>query len=341
MGGIVFEQGVLLDELIDIAGFKAGLLLTHEQVIAQLPDHATRLTTNLTSSVRLRSEVYDGLVHEFLVSLGAAVANAPRDPMDLDAKYFGTPQKELYDQVTDLWLAIQFEQMRTNFRQPRDLGPLLEAAKEQFGPEGFNIALEIYELCERVANESPRNRINRHVDWKDTIELKGLFESNKLETAHGTFFDQRFIDYLHQNFESVDDMSWRKFEGLTAEYFKRAGAHVALGPGSNDEGVDVRVWWDGDDTTKPAAILIQCKRQKDKVGKMVVKALYADVQHENAGSGLIVTTQSLSPGAETTRVARGYPIEVADRPKLKEWLGKLRSEHLKQTAVSEHEKRVS
>jgi restriction system protein len=329
MGGIVFEQDVLLDELIDIAGFKAGLMLTCEQVVAQLPDHATRLKANLTSPVRLRSEVYDGLVHEFLVSLGAAVADAPRDPMDLDAKYYGTPQKELYDKVWELWLAIQFEQMRTSFGQPRDLGPMLQAAEEQFGPEGLSIALEIYDLAHRAANESPWNRINRHVDWKNTVELTGLFTSTKLETPHGTFFDQRFIDYLHQNFESVDDMNWRKFEGLTAEYYKREGAHVVLGPGSNDGNIDARVYWDGDDTTKPAAILIQCKREKKKVGKVVVKALYADVQHENAGSGLIVTTQSLSPGAETTRVARGYPIDVADRPKLKEWLGKLRSRHLK------------
>ncbi len=37
-------------------------------------------------------------------------------------------------------------------------------------------------------------------------------------------------------------MHWRKFEELTAEYLQREGFNVELGPGINDDGVDVRIW---------------------------------------------------------------------------------------------------
>ena len=58
---------------------------------------------------------------------------------------------------------------------------------------------------------------------------------------------------------------------------------------------------------------------------MIVKALWADVVAEGAKSGLIVTTTSLSPGAKKTCVARGYPIDEANRQSLANWLSAMRS----------------
>jgi restriction system protein len=71
-------------------------------------------------------------------------------------------------------------------------------------------------------------------------------------------------------------------------------------------------------------VIVQCKRQKAKIEKVVIKALYADVVAEKAKSGMIVTTSRLSAGAEATRTARNYPLQVADRDTLKAWLSKLR-----------------
>ena len=72
-------------------------------------------------------------------------------------------------------------------------------------------------------------------------------------------------------------------------------------------------------------ILVQCKRQKAKIDKVVLKSVFADVLEERADTGLIVTTSTLSPGAETTRTARNYPVEAADRSTIRKWIGKLRS----------------
>jgi restriction system protein len=102
------------------------------------------------------------------------------------------------------------------------------------------------------------------------------------------------------------------------------GDKVELGPGRGDGGVDVRAWLVDAVEKKPPSLIIQCKRQKALVEKVVVKSLFADMIHEKAASGLLVTSSRLSPGAEGTRQARSYPISVADRTTLKTWLEKMK-----------------
>jgi hypothetical protein len=72
-------------------------------------------------------------------------------------------------------------------------------------------------------------------------------------------------------------------------------------------------------------IMVQCKRYKNKIDRTVVKALWADVQWEKAGSGLIVTTSSLARGAQNDCVARGYNIKQADRNVICTWLENMRT----------------
>ncbi len=121
------------------------------------------------------------------------------------------------------------------------------------------------------------------------------------------------------------DMHWRKFEQLTAEFYERAGYKVELGPGGNDDGVDARIWLpDAPEGAEPLGI-VQCKRQRDKVEKVVVKGLAADVQFEGAAYGVVVTTSELSPGARATIQARGYPLVEVDRDGVRNWLATLRT----------------
>ena len=154
--------------------------------------------------------------------------------------------------------------------------------------------------------------------------MEDLFRSEGLDTQYGSFFDQRYIDYLHRNFDDIDRMNWRKFEGLTGEYFDRQGFRVEMGSGRNDDGVDVRVWPSGELTNSSPAIIIQCKRQRESVSKVIVKALYADILEARAVSGLIVTTSKLAPGARNACSARSYPISEADRDTLRAWIAEMR-----------------
>jgi restriction system protein len=209
-------------------------------------------------------------------------------------------------------------------RQSIDPTPFLDAALANHGHVGATIGLELLEELNLQMQRSPWAKYRRE-EWNDIAQLKALFESESLETIYGTFFDQRFVDYLGQQFGDIDRIHWRQFEGLTCEFFERAGFRVEMGPGRDDGNVDARVWPKGDDPRTPPTILVQCKRQKSAVGKVVVKALYADVLHEGARSGLIVTTTGLSPGAKKVCTARSYPISGIDRTGLIKWINLMRT----------------
>ena len=123
----------------------------------------------------------------------------------------------------------------------------------------------------------------------------------------------------------MGEINWRKFEALTCEYFKKQGYHVEIGRGRNDGGIDARVWKFKEDKGNPPMIIIQCKRQKSKIEKVVVKALWADMVYEKAESGLLVTSSQVSKGAITDCIARGYNIRFAERDTLDNWIKTMRT----------------
>jgi restriction system protein len=125
---------------------------------------------------------------------------------------------------------------------------------------------------------------------------------------------------LCANIEELPEIHWRQLERLTAEYLSRKGYNVELGPGSNDDGVDMRMWPVEPSSEEAPLVIVQCKRQYRKVEKVVVKSLWADVQANEANRGLVVTTSTLTPGAIRTINARGYGVDVADRATIANWL---------------------
>jgi restriction system protein len=195
---------------------------------------------------------------------------------------------------------------------------------EKYGEPGRRIAIDLLESTNASLEQSPWGGIRR-VEWKEIRELDDLFRSEGLESAYGEYFDQRFVDFLAVNFDDVDKIHWRQFEGLAAEFFSRVGFHVHLGPGRGDGGVDIRLWPDDGARALPPTVLVQCKREKRRVTNTIVKALWADVEHEQATSGLIVTTSSLSPSAREVRTARGYSVREANRETLRSWIDAMRT----------------
>jgi len=197
-------------------------------------------------------------------------------------------------------------------------------AEEHHGLPGATMALELLVGLNADQHRSPMSHF-RSTEWKDIAELAELFRSEKLNTPHGKFLDQRFVDFLSHNFESIDQINWRKFEGLTCEFFEKMGFRVEIGEGRDDGNVDARIWSPAKPEAGPPLMIVQCKREKAKVGKVVVKALYADVTHENAELGLIVTTSALSPGARNVCTARSYPVVEANRQTSKRWISAMRT----------------
>jgi restriction system protein len=330
MGGMIFDPGVLADSLSETAGYKAGLALSVEELCDHLTgtDYPDTIRASEQYVVRLRSEEYEALFYKLLHRIGYTTEEYDGDYTG--AKYFHKYRHSAAEQwagVTELFVEMWPKLVETTLASGSksiDPRPFMQAAFDKHGRLGLDMAMERLDALDKVLNLSP-HAMQRYVEWHSPIQLGALFKGTKDKPAFGRFIDQRYIDYLSKNDEQVGAIHWRKFEELTAEFFHREGYTVELGPGSNDDGVDVRIWKPSQKTTDNPHCLVQCKRQRDKVERVVVKGLFADVDFEGAQMGLIVTSSELSPGARATIAARGYPIREVDRNGLAEWLRKLRT----------------
>ena len=73
---------------------------------------------------------------------------------------------------------------------------------------------------------------------------------------------------------------------MAAEYLSREGYSVEIGPGRDDGNIDIRCWTDEKQAGLPPTLLVQCKRQKEKVGKVVVKATLGRYAGGKCGIGV-------------------------------------------------------
>jgi restriction system protein len=289
------------------------------QMCAEEPYLIGVLNANRDGPVRVRSEDFFHLVHVLLHKLGCA-----RDPNKPRFGIGGHADGEAVEMTVAEYKMVIAETenfVRTAIPNEQGIVDPTDYARGLAAAHGNRMA-RLFLRCllsiqeERCTNPFSAMRVR---EWKDTKDLKDLFDSEDLTATYGTFLDQRYLKYLNENFEMIDHMNWRKFEGLTAEWFTKAGYSVVMGPGRNDNGIDLRLY-QGEDRNAPPLIIVQCKRTKKQVDKVVVKSLYADLLEEKADSGLIVTTSSLTRGALDVCQARVYPIERAERDTLRRWI---------------------
>lgn len=329
MGGITFGPKVLPDNLAELAGSKAGLAMSIEEICDHLSGsgHADIVLAAEADGVRLRSEEYEDLFYHFMYRIGYTEDEYKGPVIEMARQYhrYKNDPKELnfYMSVSEAMTHLISGGYACDKLKFADPGAVIAEIKKKFGVPGAKIALENYEILLKGIRLSPNAALSRN--WNDTLELKGLFDGTKQNPEKGRYIDQRYIDYLSNNTDRLGDMHWRKFEQLTAEFYEREGYVVDLGSGSNDDGVDVRIWHPGADPTDRPLCIAQCKRIQDKVDKVTVKGLHADVEFEKATFGVIITTSELSPGAKTTITARGYAIEAVERDGVKNWLKRLRT----------------
>ncbi|MFH0958124.1 MAG: restriction endonuclease, partial [Pseudomonadota bacterium] len=309
-----------------------GLALKKSDLLDLFPNGSTYkdlFAKDNQTYIRIHSSELDDIFGQILYSIGSypeprAGLNMPR----LFKKY--CHDKKLNSEFSSI-LKLFFEHHpkmldKAKAKREKSLDPtaFMTEATEKFGKSGLDISCEIIDAIIMDMHSNLLSNYKRF-EFENIIDLEDLFKSESLETKYGKFIDQRYIDYLYKNQNKLSDMNWRKFEGLTAEYFCREGYKVELGPGRNDGGVDIRVWKDEVLESDPPLILIQCKRHQNKIDRTVVKALWADVSWENADSGLVVTTSSLSPGAQKDCIARGYNIKQADKKVIGMWLQNMRT----------------
>jgi restriction system protein len=330
MGAIWLSTEEFFEGLSERIGYKSGLVLDATDIRGLLksePAYEEYAALAEDDGLRIRSEVYEGVFEYLLFRVGRLESPVNLPPVAHAYHRYKNDKKKLKQAMAieshfTAFLEKALDSPENKERKAIDPIPFILEMGKEFGASGMKMAFEAVDAFSLALFRSPWGVQFHH--FENVIELRDLFNSEGLTPLYGKFIDQRYLDFLNRNFGAIDSIHWRKFEGLTGEFFDRAGFCVELGPGRNDEGVDVRVWPKAKAPDDPPAIIIQCKRQKEHVGKVVVKALYADILSERAQSGLIVTTTRLSRGAKAVCTARNYPIEEADRSTLKDWIGQLR-----------------
>lgn len=327
MAGIWVTGGQLVGIMAELIGTKLGLAVTSEDLAKAVRerDLSDLWPDEYDALYRYRSE---GLEHLALVLLDAfgdpEADHVRRSPLitRLMITEFGDDPEvwEVFDKTLERLRLLT----DTPIGKVIDPRPLLDGIADEHGPRGGLLAARLLQEINARVFTSPWTTVTRQ-DFDSVIPLRDLFASEELPIALGMFFDQRFIDFLHANLDEVGAMHWRQFEGLVAERLHRSGLHVELGPGRNDEGVDIRAWDSEPRSGGPALLLVQCKRTSAKVDRVVVKALAADVMYEGAARGLVATTSAWSPGARATVQARGYPVDEANRDTIRNWLHAMRT----------------
>lgn len=323
MGHIIMPAFAFREALSEDAGVRSGFALDQATMLKHLSaDHILRSGLESDDALRVASDVYADTVGDLLHALGTT--DQPGMPtlgirlagiLDEDWRsLFALDEFLELEAVANHYLRLKNEgsaEQEDIFRDLRsrvsDKPKVLEALVEAMA---LHLAFSPF--------------FTKNVERADLIALEDLFESERLPTCTGSFIDQRFINYLASHTDALSNMHWRQFEGLTAEWFRRKGYEVELGPGRNDGSIDVRAWNADAEPGAPPTLIVQCKRQKTKVDRVTVKALYADIIHESSAKGMIVTTSDISRGAAKDVKARAYPITTANRGEVQRWIEEMR-----------------
>jgi restriction system protein len=329
MGAINSRLESIINTILDIVVIKSGLVISEDYLLEILRNEYSgseifkNYIVNKERIVRIRSEDFDEYCWFVRKKLGELDAHAsPLFTRDLD-KYMEWQSKGynimgVYKRFFEL---AKKTHSRDN-RQLIDPTPIIDKIiSEKIAP--MEVVLNVLENI--MHNQRMSNSITpvEEILWDGGVDLSNLFLREHIPLSENQFIDQKLINYLSANPNKLEFMHWRNFERLTAEFFNRQNYSVELGPGTNDGGVDLRVY-DKKDKKKPY-IIIQCKRHKEthKVKIETVKSFFTDVDFEGAKKGLVATTSTITPGGKKVVAIRKYPLEFAENKEIKDWVNKM------------------
>lgn len=118
---------------------------------------------------------------------------------------------------------------------------------------------------------------------------------------------------------SVSDMTWREFEMLIGEAYRRQGYSVYETSPGPDGGVDLAMTKGGE------KYIVQCKHWRAyKVGVPVVRELYGAMAARGAAGAMVVTSGAFTPEAKS--FAQGRNISLIDGKALDKLIQSARTE---------------
>lgn len=118
--------------------------------------------------------------------------------------------------------------------------------------------------------------------------------------------------------KAIDGLSWRQFEQLVGEAFRRQGYSITeTGGNGPDGGIDLILRKDRE------KYLVQCKHWRSlKVGVAVIREFFGAMAAEGAAGGFVVISGRFTKEAEA--FASGRNIQLVDGAVLKRWIAQHR-----------------
>jgi restriction system protein len=109
-----------------------------------------------------------------------------------------------------------------------------------------------------------------------------------------------------ENLDTIKNISWKEFEELVGEAYRRKGYAVTeCGGGGADGGIDLVL------KKGREKILVQYKHWKlQKIGVKIIRELYGIIHADGATGGIVITSGSFTQEAED--FAKGKPLELID-----------------------------
>ena len=136
-------------------------------------------------------------------------------------------------------------------------------------------------------------------------------------SAFNAWRKRRLLDE-QEDIASIRSLSWKQFEELVAEAYRRQEFRVVENTaGGADGGVDIRLVKNGE------THLVQCKQwRSNKVGVNIVREMFGVMTAQKAASVIIVTSGHFTREAQD--FAAGKPIQLVDGPQLADLIGLVR-----------------
>jgi restriction system protein len=135
-----------------------------------------------------------------------------------------------------------------------------------------------------------------------------------------------------KSIQTIRDLSWREFEELVAEAYRRQGYNVIENTSIGaDGGIDVRIQKDGH------SHLVQCKNWKtSKVGVKVVREMYGVMTAEHASSVIIIISGVFTQ--EAKNFAADKPVDLIDGSELERLISNIQPKTHRSISRSEQNK---
>jgi Restriction endonuclease len=201
------------------------------------------------------------------------------------------------------------------------------------GCRDMDLSDEIYDEIDKIIGdtgfylEEDRFYVSDHESdlaksYRDYFEWRWICDL--ITPDHSSLYEEIF-DRFRKNPDELYKLSPRKYEEFLEVVFQNNGYRTLLGAGSNDGGVDLKLYTN--DIVGESVTLVQAKRYKSEnpIELQAVQALTAVVDDQKANRGLFVTTSRYLPCAKNFAARHNSRIQLASSAEVAEWCDSARN----------------